>query len=170
MGAGENTSLLLFTTMSDLGQIKKKIERFCAYRDRCAGETEARLVQLGALPAQVKELMKWLKDENFINEERFAHSFARGKFNQNKWGRQRIALELRARKIDPGIIQSAIKSIDNDNYLEKARALALKKLESLSSSSSEDYIKKQKTAAYLVAKGFEMEIAFKIAGEVSGSP
>ena len=32
---------------------------------------------------------------NYLNEERFAKTFVRGKFRIKKWGRRRLTLELR---------------------------------------------------------------------------
>ncbi len=153
--------------MSDINQIKKKIERFCAFRERCVNETETRLTHLGALPNQVKELIQWLIKENFLNEERFAHSFARSKFNQNKWGKRKIFAELTARDIDKQLIESALLSIDSENYTQKALSLARKKWDSLSKTNHDVWTRKQKTAAFLVSKGFEMEFACNVVNEVS---
>ena len=43
---------------------------------------------------QMDTLIAELKDDDFLNEERFARTFCSGKFKINKWGKQKIAFEL----------------------------------------------------------------------------
>jgi regulatory protein len=61
-------------------EIKRKLENYCVYQDRCHKEVEQKMREYNLIP-EVKEmiLLSLLKD-NFLNEERFAKSFARGKF------------------------------------------------------------------------------------------
>lgn len=134
--------------------------RFCAWRERCTRETEEKLIQLGASGKQVKDLLKWLSEENYLNDERFARSFAQGKFSNNHWGKHRITAELKARKIDNHYIKTAINLIEDNHYEETAVHLAKKKWNEIKTEDS--FIKKQKVAAYLVGKGFEMDKVWKI--------
>ena len=52
-----------------------------------------------------------LIEHNFINEERFAQSFVRGKHNYKFWGKNRIVNELKFRNISSRIITIALKEI-----------------------------------------------------------
>jgi regulatory protein len=79
----------------DSNQLKRKMARYCAWRERNTAETEQKLIQLGASSKQVKELLTWLRDENYLNDLRFAISFANGKFLNNHWGRFKISAELK---------------------------------------------------------------------------
>jgi regulatory protein len=156
-----DTNLFLFLApMIDSNQLKLKMARFCAWRERCSFESEEKLYQLGATDKQSKELLKWLEEENYLNDERFARSFAQGKFSNNNWGKHRILAELKARKIDQLIILAAINLIDDTQYKQTATRLAKKKWNEIKTEDS--FIKKQKVAAYLVGKGFEMDLVWKI--------
>ena len=68
-----------------------KMMKFCAYQERCHQEIEQKLKDMRMIPEARQEIIYKLIQENFLNEERFAQSFARGKFNQKKWGKIRIA-------------------------------------------------------------------------------
>jgi regulatory protein len=146
--------------MIDVNLLKKKMARFCAWRERCSGETIEKLRESGAGEKQIKEIIKWLAEENYLNDERFARSFATGKFSNNHWGKQRIIAELIHRKIARELIDDALQLIDDEIYLETANKLARKKYSELKD--NDLYIKKQKTAAYLTGKGFEAAIAWQV--------
>jgi regulatory protein len=146
--------------MTDIAELKQKMGRFCAWRERSSHEAQDKLYQLGAGQRHVQEVLKWLQEENFINDQRFAVAFARGKFSNNQWGKLKIIAELRQRKIDHNTIENALSQIDEELYLQTAEKLAGKKYIQLK---EEDlYIKRQKTAQYLAGKGFEHDIIWKI--------
>lgn len=150
--------------MIDNNQLKLKMTRFCAWRERCSHETRQKLIQSGASPRQVKEIIQWLMEENYLNDQRFACSFARGKFAYNHWGKQRISAELKNRQIDPLYITEAIELIDEGDYHDAALMLARKKWKDIRE--KDPFIKKQKTAAYLASKGFELDMVWKIVEKI----
>jgi regulatory protein len=146
--------------MITIEELKQKMGRFCAWRERSSHEVQDKLYQLGAGQGQVKQILSWLREENFINDQRFAMSFARGKFINNQWGKVRIIAELRQRKPDPETIDEAINQIDEDLYREMAEKLAIKKYDQLN---DEDlFLRRQKTAAYLAGKGFEQDVVWRV--------
>ncbi len=145
--------------MNELSELKRKIARFCAWRDRCSIEVEKKLYELEATPLQTKELMKWLNDEKFLDDARFAKSYAYGKFSQNHWGKLRIIAELRHRALEQELINEALKNISENEYTETLESLAGKKFRDIKS--NDLFIKKQKTAAYLSSKGFENDLIWK---------
>ena len=94
-----------------------RMERHCAYQDRCHSQVCAKLREFPALSEQERENIICLLIENrFLDEERFACSFARGKHRFNRWGRLRIERELRARDIPPRLIATALAQIDPQEY------------------------------------------------------
>jgi regulatory protein len=81
---------------------RNKIEHYCAYQERCHTEVEQKLNQW-----ILKKLMKLFPSiDNFLNEERFACSFARGKHRIKQWGKIRITNELKFRKINARLIST----------------------------------------------------------------
>ncbi|TVQ89657.1 MAG: RecX family transcriptional regulator [Bacteroidetes bacterium] len=147
-----------------IDNLRKKLAKYCAWQDRCTFEAERKLAELGASKTEMAKTLKWLKDENFLNDARFASSFARGKFVNNKWGKQRIIAELRSRKIEDAFITTAIEEINQKDYAETLKNLALKKWKELKTVDS--YSKKQKTAAFLVNKGYEADLVFNILDKI----
>ena len=141
-----------------LTDIRKKIAKYCAYRERCSKEVQEKLSQLGATPKQEALLIKWLKEEKYLDNSRFAVAFVRGKFSNNHWGKQRLSLELKARNIDQQDIRKALEEINTNDYLSIIEKLARKKWGEIKE--TDRYKKEQKTIAFLVGKGYEMETAW----------
>lgn len=135
-----------------------KLERFCAYRERCPKEVRSKLAELGLSRADAEQIYQALEADNFFQEARFARSYAIGKFRSNHWGRVRIRQELKMRNIAPEIIQEALNEIEESEY----EALILKLLEKKRQQYAQDPNAREKTAASLIRAGFEMEWVFRL--------
>lgn len=102
--------------------------------------------------------MTYLIENNFINEERFAKSFARGKHNYKNWGKNRIIQELKFRDISQRLIQSALAEISEDNYIENFNSLAEKHWHSIKERKGPK--KSKKFVDYLLRKGYETNLIY----------
>jgi regulatory protein len=109
------------------GIIGKKLELYCAYQERCIKDVTAKLKDWNLRENQIEKIINDLKKNNFLNEARFAKSYARGKFRMNSWGKQRIAFEMHLKNIPPQLIQEGLNSIPTDEYFTTLRDLILKK-------------------------------------------
>jgi len=137
-------------------EIKKKLEYYCAYQDRCHQEVEKKLLEFRLIPEARELILIHLIQNDFLNEGRFAHSFARGKFRIKKWGRKRIVQELKFRNISEYNIKSALKEIDHKEYFSTLHALASSKLDAVKEKNP--YLKRQKVYQYLYRRGFESDL------------
>lgn len=100
-----------------LDTLYAKISRYCAYQDRSSAEVRQKLRLLGADDKTSLQLLQRLIDENFVNEERFARAYARGKFRINGWGRLKIRNGLRAKGIDESLIRISLnEEINPEDY------------------------------------------------------
>jgi len=137
-------------------QIILKLEAYCAYQERSLFEIETKLATLDSTQTDFKSIIAHLSECNFFNQERFAISYAIGKFRNNKWGKQKIKAGLFQKKISADLISKALSSIDITEYKSMARNLYEKKWLSLKSEKN-DFERKQKTLRYLQSKGFEYD-------------
>ncbi len=144
----------------DLAEARSKIRAYCAYQERCQKEVREKLVSWGLLEMVVDTLMTELIQQNFLNEQRFAISFARGKFRFKKWGKRKIAQELKLRKISDYCIQKAMEELQEFGYEEQINELAKKYMEK--QRNVHPYLKKRKTAAYLIRKGYESGLVWEV--------
>tara|TARA_R100000935_G_C2819222_1_gene158874 strand:+ start:622 stop:1104 length:483 start_codon:yes stop_codon:yes gene_type:complete len=140
-----------------------KLMQFCAYRDRSQKEVQEKLREMRMIPEACEQITIQLMRENFLNEERFARSFVRGKFRIKKWGRIKIKQELKAREISSPLIKIAFSEIDDSAYFSTLKELAEKKFILIQESNS--YKKKQKLISFLHQKGYEFPIILEVLEE-----
>jgi len=142
---------VIFTVTDALDKMKK----FCAYQERSQLEVRQKLYQSSFKGEDAEFVISELIKENFLNEERFARSFARGKFRMKQWGKIRIKLELQQKGISESCIRKGLSEIQDGEY-QKVAAAILKKL------AKESQPKTQKEKWQLMskvrAKGFEIEV------------
>lgn len=141
-------------------QAKLKIARYCAFQDRCEYEVRTKLRDFGLSEEEIEELIDFLIDEKYLDEDRFTHAFVQGKFNLKKWGRIKIKAHLKAKKISESLIEKHLGNLSEDLYRETITALILKKSAEVKDESP--LVRKQKVVAYLQQKGFEMELIFDV--------
>ena len=155
---------MLKKTVFTVDEIKRKLEQYCVYQDRCHKEVEQKMREYNLIPEAQELILLSLMQDNFLNEERFARSFARGKFRIKNWGKQRIVRELKFKDISLYNIKTALKEIDETEYLKTIYRITENRNEVISEPNP--YKRKKKLVDFLMRKGFENELIFKTVNEV----
>ena len=140
-------------------EIKHKLEYYCSYQDRCHKEVEQKLNSFTLITALKEKVIVHLIENNFINEERFAKSFVRGKHNYKGWGKNRIVNELKFRNISSRIIETALKEIPEATYLENFHQLAEKHWNNITERKGPK--KNKKFVDFLLRKGYETSLIYE---------
>ena len=142
---------VIFTVTEALDKMKK----FCAYQERSQQEVRQKLYLSSFKGEDAEFVIAELIKENFLNEERFARSFARGKFRIKQWSKLRIKLELQQKGISDACILKGLTEIPYSEYEHVVWGI-LKKLskESLPKTQKE----KWQLMSKLRAKGFETDV------------
>lgn len=100
-------------------ELYKKISRYCAYQERCRSEVITKMRQIGADNRQCTEMLAIMEQEGFVDDERFARAYVRGKLRINGWGRLKIRNGLRAKLIDSKLIETVLKEeVNEEAYRE----------------------------------------------------
>ena len=141
-------------------EIKQKMVNYCVYQDRCHQEVENKMKEFLLIPEAREEILLYLLQERFLDEERFTRSYIRGKFYIKHWGRIKIKQHLKFKGITEKLINSCFDEIDEVDY-EKQIELQIEKLCS-SLKGLQEYQKKNKIIKTLLAKGFEYEKVLEI--------
>ncbi|MCU0346241.1 MAG: RecX family transcriptional regulator [Saprospiraceae bacterium] len=137
-----------------------KLQRYCAYQDRCHQEVRSKLIELGCYGHDLEEVMASLIEEKFLDEERFARSFARGKFRMKQWGRARIVQELKLRKISDYCIRKAMEEISEQDYQKTLKEVLEKRATQIAE--GDEFARKGKLAQYAMSRGFEGELVWQL--------
>lgn len=140
--------------------ILNKARKYCSYQERSQQELRDKLYELGLHKNEVEQTISQMVTENYLNEERFAIAYAGGKFRIKHWGRIKIKLALKQKKVSPYCINKALKEINERDYqkcLEKIIAACEKKI------LEKNQLKKNyKIAQYAIGRGFEPDLVWSI--------
>lgn len=135
----------------------KRLEHYCSYQERCHKDVNQKLIKMKMIPEARDHIIGHLLKHNFLNEERYARAYARGKFRMKKWGKQRIQRELKFKDINNTIISLALKEI-GDDYLQTFNDLSAKKLNSIRENNPQK--KRKKLADFLLYRGWESQLVY----------
>ncbi len=142
-----------------IDEAQKKLENYCAYQERCHKEVRAKLKSMRMIPEAIDKIMVHLINHNFLNEERFAKTFVRGKFRIKKWGKNRLVRELKFKDISKYAIDVALKEISDEDYFETLDEITQKRIEQVKEKNL--YKKKKKVADYLLYRGWESTLVYE---------
>jgi regulatory protein len=140
-----------------------KAASFCAYQERTQQEVRERLNEWDVYGDDADLVIVELIEQNYLNEERFAKTFAGSKFRVKSWGKHKIRQHLKQRGITGYNLDQAMKEIEPDSYQQRLAELLEKKKRSLTDSNP--LVIKQKLARYAIGKGYEPDLVWKILGE-----
>ena len=133
---------------------KTAIIHYCNYQERCHNEVRNKLYELGCKTTEVNDLIALLIEKNLLNEERFARSYARGKFRIKHWGRNKIIQQLKLKKISDYCIKKGMSEIDEEVYENTLFKIAEKKWQELRTERN-SRTKQVKLFRFLLQRGFE---------------
>ena len=137
---------------------------YCAYRERSSLEVIERLKNWRVKKEFIPEILNYLIEDKYVDDQRFAKAFISGKFNLNKWGRVKISIELRSKGISKEMILVGLEIIPMGSYMECLKKLAENKFKTTKGEST--YIIQNKVANYLQRKGFESDLIWKTIKEI----
>ncbi len=144
--------------------ILEKLKRYCAYQDRCHQEVRTKLLSLKIYGDDLEEIITELIKEDFLNEERFARSFTRGRQRMKKWGRNKIKQHLAQKYISSYCIKKGMEEIDEEEYLENLRSIITKQLSKHEQLG--ELLAKDKAIKYASSRGYEANLIFSIIKEI----
>ncbi|WP_295981377.1 regulatory protein RecX [uncultured Algibacter sp.] len=147
-----------------LEEALSKLQNYCSYQERCHQEVRRKLVSMRMIPEAIDQIIVALLDHNFLNEERFAKAYVRGKFRIKKWGRRRLTLELKKKEIGIFNINQAISQINELDYLEVFNDLSESRLSFIKESNK--LKKRKKLADYLLYRGWESHLVYQRVNEL----
>ena len=141
-------------------QILDKMAKYCAYQERSVKEVTDKLKTFEISEKDREEIINYLIDNKFVNDERFAHAFVRGKINQSGWGVNKIRFHLIQKGVSKEIIDEALQSFDEEAY--RQRLVEVLKAKAKTVKAANDFERNRKLAAYAIQKGFETPLVWEV--------
>lgn len=141
--------------------ILQKAASYCAYQERTQDEVRKRLQKWEVWGDEADEIIAELISQNYLSEERFAKTYAGGKFRMKNWGKMKIKQELHRRGLSEYSIQQGMKEIPEASYLAGLKELLVKKKLLLQRTETDKFKLKQKLVRFALGKGYESELVWK---------
>ena len=141
-------------------QVLDKMAKYCAYQERCVKDVRDKLKTYDIAQQDRDKILEYLIDNRFVNDERFAMNFVRGKINQSGWGLNKIRFHLMQKGIAKDIIDEALGQTDEEVY--RQRLVDILKVKAKTVKAANDFEKKRKLAAYALQKGFESNLVWEV--------
>ena len=144
-------------------QVLDKMAKYCAYQERCVKDVRDKLKAFEISEVEKAKIIDYLLDNRFVNDERYAKAFVRGKVNQSGWGVNKIRFHLIQKGIDKNIIDEALGQTDEEAY--RQRLIEILETKSKTVKAANDFEKKRKLATYAMQKGFEGSLVWEVLKE-----
>lgn len=133
-----------------------KLEELCARSEHCEGELREKLRKWMISESDADTIIRSLRCRRYVDDSRFARAFVRDKFRFDHWGRRKIEMALRRKRVDAEVIAEAVEEIDADEYLNLLRKLLAYKARTLPD--TEAYENRVKLMRFAVGRGFEPQL------------
>ncbi|MGO1290934.1 MAG: regulatory protein RecX [Brevibacterium linens] len=147
---------------ADYAQAKKTAMNMLAMRDHSSDELRKKLLKRDLMPEAIDVLIEKLQNSRLLNDEEFAHRFARAQRENRKLSRSVLKRELSKKGISPELAADAVADIDGEEEL--AREVAEKKA---ASTRRLDYaVRERRILGMLARRGFPSAICIKVTRDV----
>ena len=137
-----------------LDELKHKAEAYCATAERCCSEVSNKLMQWGATPDEIDQILDSLQSSHYIDEARYCAAFAHDKLLYQGWGRVKIRAALFAKHLPSTVIRDALHSLDESEYFDVLQRVVATKKRAIKSN---DPMAREKLIRFLLQRGFTFD-------------
>ncbi len=142
-----------------------RARRYCAHSEQCETGVRQKLISWGAPAADLDAIILRLRADDYINDTRYAIAYCRGKLIGQRWGRQKVLYQLRAKHLPKEAIEAGMAQVDDETYFSIMNDEAAKKLRQLGGEFTPD--SRRRLAAFLASRGYTpSEIAHLVDSDV----
>lgn len=145
-------------------KLLERARHYCDYRERSEQELYKKMQDIGASESDTELILHQMRRERYVDNERFASAYTRGKFRQNKWGRIKIRQGLKLKGIDSTMAQRALAELDEESYRACLTSLIEAKKPAKKSLTRKE---KDKIMRYAYSKGYEQALIFDVLDEMT---
>lgn len=153
----ENRELIVKEAYSKMAQL-------CSRSEQCTVDIRRKMVVYELVDEIVEEVIDKLKNEKFLDDERYVKAYVSDKFRLNKWGKMKMRHYLKMKGLSDDLIQRGLETIDEEKYVAvliktmKDKAKTIKK--------KTKFEKMGQIIRFTQNRGFEPELIHRYLNEV----
>ena len=137
-----------------------KLKNTCSRQEKCSSDILKKLNDWEFNNTDSDKILQQLIKDKYVDDKRYAESFANDKIKFNYWGKIKVAYALRQKNINQELIDNAIKKISFTEYFKIVKQEILKKEKSIKI--TDKYKKRSKILMFAKSRGYEIDIINRI--------
>jgi regulatory protein len=145
---------------------QERLMSVCSRYETCSYRALQKMQQWQIAPDEQQKILQVLVNQRFIDDLRYAKSFARGKSARDKWGVRKIKDHLRLRRISADVIDEALQEVDADNEPATLEKMLRKKMSLVKPSATGGGIA-PKLLRFAVNKGYDYATAIAVVKKIT---
>ena len=143
------------------------MQRICSTREYCEHDIRLKLARFELNETETNSIINKLKEDDFLNEERFALAFVRDKSRLSGWGPRKITYALKNRRVSEKAISIAVSQLDKESERKNLEKILATKARSLKKDDAKD-VRKAKLIRFALSRGFGYEITMDVVNQIIG--
>ena len=141
-----------------------KMAQLCSRSEQCSADIRKKIVAYEIMDELVDEIISKLREEKFLDDERYVKAYVSDKFRLNKWGKIKMRHYLKAKGLSDELIQMGLNEIKEDQY--KKVLISTLKEKAKKVKSDDKFDKMGQIIRFAQSRGFEPEIIHRHLNEV----
>ena len=134
---------------------------YCAQSEQCESGVRQKLISWGATSDEVDAIIGRLRADDYLNDLRYACAFCRSKLISQRWGRQKVLYQLRAKHLPKEVIEEGMMQVDDETYFSIMQDEAAKKLRLLGGEMTPEV--RRRMLSFLTSRGYSSEEISRVA-------
>jgi len=140
-----------------------KMAQLCSRSEQCSLDIRKKMVAYEIMDELVDEIISKLKEEKFLDDERYVKAYVTDKFRLNKWGKIKIRHYLKAKGLSDNTIEIGLNEINEDQYKKVLIATLKEKAKKVKSDNK--FERTGQIIRFAQSRGFEPEIIHRYLNE-----
>ncbi len=151
-----------------VNEIQARMAALCSRSEQCSPDIRKKIIAAGISSDDAEDIIQKLKDEKFIDDERYVSAYTSEKFRINQWGRVKMRYYLHMKGLSDSLIQKGLESLDEEKYHKVLVQLMKKKARSVKKKNP--YEKMGQVIRFAQNRGFEPELIHRYLNEIIKTP
>ena len=144
-------------------EIFTKLARLCSRSEECSPDIRKKIREMGGDSEVEERIIQRLRDEKYLDDERFVRAYVRDKFRLNQWGRIKMRYYLKMKGLNEKIIETGFEEIDEEQYVKLLKKTMKDKARTIKK--KEKYEKMAQVIRFAQGRGFEPELIHRYLNE-----
>lgn len=145
--------------------LQQKASAYCSLSEHCESEVREKLTAWGCDdPVIAQQVIDYLVENSFLSDSRYCTAYTHDKLLYQGWGKRKIEMMLRQKKLPQADIREALDSIDDEQYSTILQTLLQKKARSLKRETGD--MLQMKLLRFAASRGFDYESSIRIIKEL----